>query len=100
MLTGGVQVLSLLVARCLERDPHRRITARAALDHAFLLANSASDTAGREALAQWCAQAQAGRDGWGDSGGGGHRALPQRGLEGLERSIEGLLSFFGRAPSA
>ena len=93
----------MLVARCLERDPHRRISARAALDHAFLLAPCAGDAAthdaaGRQALAQWYAQAQTGRDGCGD--GGGAKGLPQRGLEGLERGIEGLLCFFGRAPSA
>jgi hypothetical protein len=99
-------MLSLLVARCLERDPLRRITARAALDHGFLLAPAAADAstrdaARRQALAQWCAHAHAARDGGGDSAGaGGRRALPQRGLEGLERSIEGLLSFFARAPSA
>ena len=99
-------MLSLLVARCLDRDPLRRITARAALDHAFLLAPSPADTsahdaAGRQALVQWYAQAQVGRDGSGDGAvAAGHKGLPARGLEGLERSIEGLLSFFARAPSA
>ncbi len=94
------------MSRCLERDPRRRVTARAALDQHFLLAPSPADAdshdaAGRHALAQWYVQAQAGREVCGDGAGVAvHKALPQRGLEGLERGIEGLLSFFARAPSA
>ncbi len=101
-----MQVLSSLVARCLERDPRRRVTARDTLGHAFLappspVDASAHDAAGRHALAQWYAQAQAGRDGsWDSAGASVHKALPQRGLEGLERGLEGLLSFFGRTSSA